>query len=178
MLIKTEKDRIEIPFSKNKIILLTVGALLFIGIAFWLWFSADMQTQYNPIVVKLMAFNCFVFFCVCGLMGFSKLYNKNPGLLIDHEGITDNSSAIGSLVIKWNDITDVQIQEVKRTKFLLIYVKNPQDYIDKSNPVKRFWMRLNHGVYGTPLSITSTALQCSISELLEIIETARKKHCV
>lgn len=176
MFIETEKDRIEIPFSKNKIILLTCGAILFIVIGFWLWLSADSQTLYNPVVVRLIAFNCFVFFCICGFIGFRKLFDKNPGLLIDHIGITDNSSAIGGHVIKWSEITDVQIQEVKRTKFLLIYVKNPQDYINKSNIFKRFWMRLNHGVYGTPLSITSTALEWNISELLEVISKARGKY--
>ena len=47
---------------------------------------------------------------------YRKVFDTNPGLVIDKLGITDNSSAVGGQTIKWEDITALRIEEVKRTK--------------------------------------------------------------
>jgi hypothetical protein len=171
-----KSETIIIPLTKTKIVLLTTGAIAFLIVGFWLLSIADTQTRYDPIIVKLVTFNCFVFFGLCGIIGFRKLFDKKPGLIVDQFGITDNSSAIGGHTIKWGDITHLSIESVKRTKFILVHVKNPIDYIEESNLFKRFWLNLNNRVYGTPLSISSTALQCNISELFDILEKQRKNY--
>jgi hypothetical protein len=171
-----EHETIVIPLSKTKIVLLTIGATVFLIVGLWLLSIANTQTRYNPTIIKLVTFNCFVFFGVCGLIGFRKLFDTKPGIVIDQFGITDNSSAIGGHKIKWNDITHFTIESVKRTKFILIHVKNPSEYIDPSNVFKRFWLNLNNRIYGTPLSIAATTLQCNISDLFDILEKQWKRY--
>ncbi len=56
------------------------------------------------------------------------------------------------------------------TKFLLIHVRNPEEYIDKARGgVKAKLMHSNMQMYGTPLSITSNTLKCSFDELERLI---------
>jgi hypothetical protein len=50
-------------------------------------------------------------------------------------------------------------------------------YIDKAKPFKKFWMKLNLRAYETPLSITATTLQCSISDLAGILNLHLKNNC-
>lgn len=177
MLMDIYTDQIIIPQSKTKVILLTLGAILFVFLGYWLWSTADNQTRYDPPIVKLMAINSFIFFGLCGLFGFRKLFDRKPGLIIDQHGITNNSTATGEETIVWDDITELSIQEIKRTKFILVFVKNPKDYINKANIFKKFWMNINYHVYGTPISITSTTLQCNITDLEKTLKEQRKKHC-
>ncbi|MES2727769.1 MAG: STM3941 family protein [Bacteroidota bacterium] len=176
MLIQNENDSIEIPLNKLKIVLLTIGALLFVAAGLWLWYIAERQARYDSTVVRIVALMDFLLFGLFGIIGFGKLFDTKPGIVINHIGITDNSSAIGGQTIKWDDITHLRIEAVKRTKFVLIYVNNPHQYINNANLFKKFWMNMNYRVYGTPLSISSTALACNIAELVDIINKQRAIH--
>jgi hypothetical protein len=176
MLIDEGKNKIIIPLDKTKILLLTLVAILFLFVGFWMWFTANSQWRYETIYVKLIAVINIMICILFGSLCFAKLFDKKPGLVIDNHGITNNSTATGIEIIKWNDITDLSVEEVKRTKFILVYVKNPLEYINQSNFFKRFWMKQNYCFYGTPISIASTTLKCKISDLEKILEDWRTKY--
>jgi hypothetical protein len=55
------------------------------------------------------------------------------------------------------------------TKFLLIFISNPDKYLDRVSGFKRKLMKGNMKIYGTPLSITSITLKCSFNELEKLI---------
>ena len=173
----TDIDQISIPVSKTRIMLLTFGSILFLALGIWMWFRADVNTLYDPALTRLIAVNSFIFFGLCGYIGFIKLFDTKPGLVLSKIGIADNSSAVGGQTIKWDDITSLRIEQIRRTKFILVFVKNPQDYIDKAKPFKKFWMKLNQLVYETPISITATTLECNISDLFDLLNRYRDKYC-
>jgi hypothetical protein len=58
------------------------------------------------------------------------------------------------------------------TKFILIDIRDPEQFIDGANGIKKKFMLSSYKTYGTPTSISSTALNCDFDELLKII-TAR-----
>lgn len=55
-------------------------------------------------------------------------------------------------------------------KFLMIIVKNPQEYIDKvTSPLKRNAMKMNYKIYGSPISISANALKTDFEKLQKLI---------
>jgi len=60
-------------------------------------------------------------------------------------------------------------------KLGLIFVRDPKAFLAKSNNLNRFLLKLNNVSHKTPLSLTSTWLECSFMELLTIIEDKLKK---
>lgn len=55
-------------------------------------------------------------------------------------------------------------------KFLMIIVKNPQEYIDQiTNPIKRNAMKMNYKSYGSPISISANALKTDFDKLQRLI---------
>ena len=117
-------------------------------------------------VVKGVGILGILFFSATGILGFKKLFDKKVGLIIDSNGITDNSNASSVGLIEWNDITDIITKQVMSTKFLLINVANPEKYIEKAKSgMKTKLMRSNMKIYGTPLSITSNTLKYDFGEL-------------
>ena len=118
------KEKIEISLSRNKIIGLTIGSLLFVIACIWLFLYADnfkdMPIPFlkNPLVIKGFGILGILFFGATGISGFRKIFDKKVGLIIDSNGITDNSNASSIGLIEWDDISDVITKQVMSTKFL------------------------------------------------------------
>ena len=176
-------DKIEIPLSKNKIILLTIGSFLFVIAGIWLFANStefqnhSMRLLRNPMVVKSVGIISVLFFGATGVYGIRKLFDKKVGLIIDKNGITDNSNASSIGLIEWKDILEIKTEQVMSTKFLLIEVNNPEKYIEKAkNGMKARLMKANMRMYGTPLSITSNTLKYDFNKLEKLIQTELEKN--
>lgn len=165
-------DRIEIPISKKKILLLLIGALLFVisGILF-ITTPETFITMFvrNVTVIRLVGIAGVLFFGAAGIYGITKLFDKSNGLVIDDSGITDNTNASGSGLIIWDDITEIKIEQVMSTKFLLIYISDPNKYLARVKGFKQKLMKLNMEKYGTPISITSSTLKLNFDELERLV---------
>lgn len=170
-------NKIEIPLSKTKIVLLIVGSLLFVVAGFWIFFyAADQQTRYAPLLAKIAGAAAIVFFATTGIIGLTKLFDGKAGLVIDEKGITDNSSGVSAGLIEWRDITGIRTEQIMANKFLLIDTAQPNKYIERANRVKGRIMQSNLKLYGTPLAIASTALKFNFKELEALIRTEFEKH--
>ncbi len=177
------ENKIEIPLSKNKIILLAIGSFLFVVAGIWLFTNStefqshSIRLMRNPIVIKSVGIIASLFFGATGIYGIKKLFDKKVGLIIDKNGITDNSNASSIGLIEWNDISKIKTEQVMSTKFLLIGVKNPEKYIGKAKSgMKSRLMKANMKMYGTPLSITSNTLKYDFNELEKLIQTEFEKN--
>lgn len=177
------KEKIEIPLSKNKLLLSIGGSLLFVVAGIWLFLNADGFHEHsfrllrNPMVVKGVGILSFLFFGVIVVVGFKKLFDKKVGLIIDSNGITDNSNASSIGLIEWNDITEIITKQVMSTKFLLINVANPEKYIGKAESgMKAKLMRSNMKMSGTPISITYTTLKYDFGKLEQLIQTEFERN--
>jgi hypothetical protein len=170
-------DIIEIPISKNKIFLGIGGSIIFIILGIWTYINANefhdsvIIIFRNPLINRGFGILGILFFGATGIYGIKKVFDKKVGLRIDSNGITDNSNASSIGLIEWNDITEIRTKQVMSTKFLLIYIVNPEKYIEKAkNGMKAKLLRTNMKMYGTPLSLTSNTLKYDFVELKELIQ--------
>ncbi len=166
----TLKKETVIPLSKTKIVLLTLGSLVFVAGGAWMWTFGGPEITMDTLFYKIISLAAVLFFGMTGIYGLTKLFDNKPGLVINQQGLIDNSSAVSGKLIKWSDIEGLEISQIQSTKFILIFVHNPQHYIDQASYVGRFWMKMNHKTYGTPLSISSNSLKCNFDELVVLIE--------
>ena len=172
-------NKVEIPLSKTKIILLLLGGLAFViaGILFTInpeeFISPIMR---SPQIIRIGGITAVLFFGTASVYGIRKLFDKQMGLIIDEEGIIDNTNASSLGLIKWADIKNIKTEQVASTKFLLIYTKNPDKYFNKVKGFKRKLMESNNIMYGTPLSITSSSLECNFNDLEELINNRLKEQ--
>ncbi|MEZ2414519.1 STM3941 family protein [Muriicola sp. E247] len=176
-------EKIEISLSQKKVYLGICGSLLFVIAGTWLFLNANefqnisLAFLRNPIVIKGIGITGILFFGATGVYGFIKLFDQKAGLVLDSDGITDNTNASSVGLIRWHDITSIKTEQVMSTKFLLIEVVNPESYIEKSKSrMKARLMRTNMKMYGTPLSITSSSLNFNFGELERLIQTEFKKN--
>lgn len=176
-------NKIEIPISKTKISLLLLGAMIFVifGILFILFPDKFISTIFrNPQTIRIAGIAAVLFFGAAGVYGLRKLFDKAIGLTIDENGITDKSNASSVGLIEWNDIVEIKTEQVMSTRFLLIFISNPEKYLERVNGFKRKLMQGNMKMYGTPLSITSNTLRYNFDDLERLLKSGlieqRKKN--
>ena len=71
-------------------------------------------------------------------------------------------------MLPWSEITGAEVVQIQRQKLLVIKVTDPERYIERGNRLKRALNRANHRMVGSPIAISSSALQISFAELVAL----------
>lgn len=176
----TQDDQIEIPLSKTKMFLTLIGALAFVGIGFWfLIYPPKVNVPFlgNPITIFITGLASVLFFGLVAVVVFRKLSDKKAGLIINREGILDNSSGVSAGLVLWTDIEKIEVRKVVNQKFLMVMVKNPEDYIRiVTNPLKRKGIQINYKSYGSPIFISANSLQTNFDKLYDVLIEKMKEY--
>lgn len=167
---------VTIQLSKTKITLLFLGSIGFVALLFWLILNAESKTLYNTLYLKTISIFGIIFLGIGSIYFFVKLFDKKPGLIINDEGIIDNSSALRAGLIKWENITNVSISEISGQKFLTIEVNNPDEIISKQKGFKKILMTLNKDFFNSPVHISSNTLKCNLQDLYNLIKERLSVH--
>ncbi|MBY0480544.1 MAG: hypothetical protein K2Q21_04240 [Chitinophagaceae bacterium] len=168
-------EPIQIALSKRKITWLFSGSLVFIALGLWFVVSPPKIENGlfgNPLFIFATGVASIVLFSIFGFVTAKKLLDKRPGLIIDKNGILDQSSGVSAGLIPWSDIQEIKTTQVYNQTFIMIFVQNPNDYIAREPGIfKRKMMEINFNTYGSPISITANTLQCDFNELLNLLQT-------
>jgi len=165
---------IKIQLSKKKNLLMLLGAAIFVVLGVLFVVSPEnfaSQFRWNIALIRLMGMLSVVFFGACAIYGMIKIFDKKYGLIIDREGIIDNTNASSIGLINWADILSIKTQNVMSTRFLLIFIKNPENYLNRAKGFKRKLLYANMKMYGTPLSIISNSIKFNFDDLEDLIKT-------
>jgi len=158
------KNTIVINLRKTKLKVWLTLSLLFIGLGIWL-------TLQDSTFYKIIGFLLIISFAINIIDLIIKKINSKRGLIIDENGITDNSPSMISKQILWNDIIEIKTTKAIN-RILIIMVKNPEYYIN-SNEINSF-MRNSFKSYlkefGSPFIISENTFHCDFNELKNILE--------
>lgn len=176
----TQDEKIEIPLSKQKMLLTLLGSIAFVGLGIWFLINPPKSSNPsfgNPILIFILGLASVLFFGLVAVTIFRKFSDKKPGLVISRHGITDNSSGVSAGLIPWTDIQEIKTSQVMSQKFIMFIVSNPEEYLDKvTNPIKRNAMKMNYKTYGSPISISSNALKTNFDELQKLLEDKMNEY--
>lgn len=171
-----EKNIIEL--SKRKLIALFIAAVGFVFFSIWFIVApsdfVNFLTRSEKVVFTIGIIGV-VFFGAIMITLFIKLFDKKPGLIIDNEGITDNSNYSSVGLIRWPEIIGIETKKVYSTRFIILQVNNPDDYIRKNRGLKKMLLKQNLAKYGTPITLTSGGLDSTFDELERLISDSYNK---
>jgi hypothetical protein len=108
----------------------------------------------------------------------ARLFSRRPGLVIDQEGIVDNTSYSSVGRVPWSQITWVQIQSLKlptynrsllfqprQPRTMVIGVRDPEQFRDLGNWLQRLLRRGTVGMFGGPVAISESVLRADLDAL-------------
>lgn len=151
-----------------------IGSIVFVGLG--IWFTINPAKFRNSLfqrseIISIVGLAGILFFGIIGFFIFKKLNDKKLGLIINYNGIIDNSSGVSAGEVSWSDVATIKIAKVFNQKFLILLVDNPEYYINRqTNMVKRITMQMNFKNLGSPICISANGLQCNFQELENILQ--------
>ncbi len=169
---------IEVPINKSKAIKRFVLFILL------LLLFALMSTQPHFFVksgelgfVKAVGYiGTFVSIVLVAFVA-QKVFNKKPGLIIDNEGVVDNSLGVMFSKVRWADVTEMKHLESNGQHFIALVIKNSQQYIAaEPNPIKRKMLELNYSTIKTPVNIAAGRLKMDFEELYARMDSEWEKN--
>jgi len=110
-----------------------------------------------------------LFFGVAGGWILSKLFSHRISLILDREGLVDNSSAIPGGRIPWDQIARVGITSMNSQRFLGIDVRDRKMLPSSDSAFRRWIDDVNLGLVGYPVNIPSTSIDRTLEELYDLI---------
>lgn len=174
-------DEKVIALSKSKVLMVIAGSFVFVALGLWMVqkdaaeISADRIFN-SPLFVHGAGIASMVFFGLTGGFGIWKLFDTKPGFVLSTAGLVDNSSGVAAGFIPWSEVTGFSVFTVVNQKTLIVKVRNPAQYVEAGNPVKRALNRANFKLCGSPIAITSNTLTIGFSELLDICNQYHAKY--
>ncbi len=174
-------QQIQIPFSKNKLVLLLIVSIIFVVIGVFMLITphktGDNSIYNNPVFVISFGTIGSILFIATAALFITHLLDSKPGLIINDEGI--NLNLYIKDYIKWAEIQQLGITQIGAAKLILVYLKQPEAFIAKQNSFfKKRIMSLNYKLSGTPVSITSNSLKCGFDELYTLLNQKLNNSCV
>jgi hypothetical protein len=170
-----------IKTSKRKIVLLLLGACVFVAIGIWMFSRDDASIQSgrsmnDPMLVHGLGLVAIVFFGIFGLVGLKKLFDNKPALILNNSGVIDNASSVSAGFIPWSDVVGARIVNVQKQKILVINVRDPEEYIARGNLLKQTLNKANYNMVGSPISISANVLAMNFSELTSLFDQYQRKY--
>ncbi|WP_342333115.1 STM3941 family protein [Pedobacter sp. FW305-3-2-15-E-R2A2] len=164
---------IEIKINRLKVFSMLAVSIIFIlaGTSLvWIEIVTPIGQNKRPLFGFVMGIPIILFFGFSAFYQVKKILDRKPGLLVNDEGIFDNSGGISIGFIPWVDIVKIQKLSIGKQTFINVEVKNPLSYIDRQeNILKRCWMKIHYKLYGSVIGITTNRLKCSQNELLRLL---------
>jgi hypothetical protein len=131
----------------------------------------------SPTIIFIAGLASVLFSGFVAITIFRKFSDKKAGLVINRQGIIDNSSGLSAGLVLWSDIDKIETIKVLSQKLMMVIVKNPQDYIDRAAmPLQRKGMEMNHRIYGSPISISANCLQTDFDNLHTLLIAKMKEY--
>ena len=176
----TNTNNLIIFSSKKKIFIQIVLNVAFISLGIWLLFHNEKfgnsffekyKLGYLIGGLSISIFGSFLLFWILILL------RKSPAIVIDHNGITENSTFISLGKIPWSDIDSVRTTKVNSVRLITLILNDPKKYIDKQKSFfKRKIMIQNFKKNGSPISIQTTSLLTNHETLKQVIENKLREN--
>lgn len=160
---ENKKGKIAALIAMLSLLAVVVGTLQFVVFPF----MAQYHILKVVVAVGSVALPLFAIYVI--LRG---LLSTQPTLIIDDKGITDNAIQSGVGFVPWSDIVSFKhaTNRVKQ-KLLLLYVRNPIDYISKIGGMKNGVLMSYYNQFGTPIVINLFEVDDDHGKLKDKIET-------
>lgn len=168
------QTEIKIPKHKLKQIGLFLAALVFVYIGYKMTNSEFRSSRMSFEAAVFWGYLGIAFFGLVGLLIFLNILTSKPALIINSDGITNNSHVGGGYLIRWQNIKSLKIISINKQRMIAVDLINDDEIYNQVNFVARKWMKVNGRFMGTPTFITAVMIKMNLDDVLKIIRDQKK----
>lgn len=162
------KEHVEYPSAK-KLFGLTFASMVFVAVGILLIVVGQWEEE-TPIIMIIIGFISVGFFGLCLIYCLYRLMNKRPSIIINGDGIMDNSSYIGGGLLKWSDIQDVVLYEFMGQRFIGLKLHDIERFMAQQSGMKKALIRMNKRMINMPVNIPQSGVRMPLDQLYTLIK--------
>jgi hypothetical protein len=110
----------------------------------------------------------FLLFSLVPIISLFKIITKSPTLVVNQEGITNNTNMMG--LIKWDYIDRYEIKKIIGRRILVIHLNDPDAFLASKNLISRTLMKTNTKKLGSPAAIGEIELNEPLEDIIKKIK--------
>jgi len=143
-------------------------AVIILALGAWLTFLFKPHNHVAHYCFIGLGILCLALGIFAIVTAIKKMNGPKEGLIINDEGIIDNTFGHGVPLIKWEDVKGIREEFVAMNKFVRVDVANAESYIKQGKTAaKRQGMKNYNRSSGSPFLITARALGLKHDELFQ-----------
>jgi hypothetical protein len=188
-------DTVIIRLSRFKLILMLALIGIFVSVAVGALFMAQQADGTAAFVSYLFGIGILLGAVPLFYYYARFLLDPAPGLVIDKDGIDDNSNPLGVGRIPWSQIRKIKTKTYeppafgpsrkanfwnpplgRPTRYLLVHVKDPRAFLQQRKGLSRWLLRQRQRLGGTPITITNAFLSVGFDQLQSTVQEKFEEH--
>jgi hypothetical protein len=158
-------ERVAIPFSRMKCLLILAVALVFVVACGYFATHSEGQTRYSPMFIRIVCGIGVPFFAAIAIMSVVRLVDSRPGLVVDRQGIDDRSNFASVGRVDWADIHGLRTTRARWNNALVVELHEPERFARRGNVVQRL-LRIGAA---SPVVVGSNALDVPFDTMVQIV---------
>lgn len=166
---------IEIPFSRAKLgkLLLYTVPLCLMGFGFIILWQAVLSSPDEPfalngIVIQICGAAIILLFGGLTLRLLLELFSKEPGLILNSDGVTNNTSELAAGFIPWDNVACVICIPAGMRSSCNLVLKDADAHVADMNGLKRWILKMNMKSTGPQEIIRSNKLDIEHDQLFAL----------
>jgi hypothetical protein len=158
-------ERIAIPFSRMKCLLIVAVALVFVVACAYFATHSEGHSRHSPMFIRIVCGVGVPFFAAIAIMSVVRLVDSRPGLVVDRQGIDDRTSFASVGRVDWADIHGLRATRARWNNALVVELHEPARFAWRGNVVQRL---LRTGA-ASPVVLGSNALDVPFDTMVQIV---------
>jgi hypothetical protein len=159
------RERIAIPFSRMKCLLIFAVALVFVVACAYFATHSEGPHRYSPMFIRIVCGIGVPFFAAIAIMSVVRLVDPRPGLVVDRQGIDDRTSFASVGWVGWADVHGLRTTRARWNNGLVVELHEPERFARRGNVMQRL---LRFGA-PSPVVLGSNALDVPFDTMVQIV---------
>lgn len=155
-------EEIIVYASKKRLWLLMFIALIFVVVGILLAVAGMSEKEYTIIIVSVL---CLVVFGFCLIYLINKLLSHEPSLIINDEGIFDNSTYVAGGQMLWTEISAFTTYKYNGQLLIGIEFYDSELFLSNQTWFKRALMKLNQNMGLPPVNISPKIFEMPLEDV-------------
>lgn len=175
-------ERLIIEVNRGEYLRELVVSVLLAAIAVFLcFFRIDFFAQYQFLnwIIRIICVAAAIVFTYRTIMFIIKILSSKPLLIVDENGVTDNTTPLSLGFVEWADVRGIYLEGQVGTHTIEIDIENEEKYISKLSQRKQ--AVLYNGVYSDcatisiDLGLTEEDCQDLVGRMQQIFDEYKKE---
>lgn len=172
----TREEELVIYPSPRKLFGLCAASIIFVLIGGGM-FAVGLNEEELPVPVIAVGLVCVLFFGSCLIYLLYRLLNKKPSVVLDDQGMMDDSSYIGGGRLRWDQIEEIMMYDFMGQRFIGLKLADTQAFLTQQSGLKKMLMKLNRGMVKAPVNISQQGVAMPLGELyVQMVERWRSAY--